>query len=104
MIDLFSFMLKLRKDPRILSQYLPELSGVVEEAEPRNLSREMKGTPDELQECVVAYGFGSPLSAVVAVAFSYNDNDETKNAKNFDLDNLKRVYGVDPLLFVIQPK
>lgn len=95
MQDLFSFMVKLKSNPRIMADYFPAIAEAAKQAEPRVLSRELKGTPNEMRECVVAYGFGAPLSAVVAV--SYGNNDTTA-----DCNTLKRVYGVDPLLFDIR--
>ena len=95
MQDLLSFMHALRNDPRILADYFPVIAEAAKQAEPRVLSRELRGTPNEMRECVVVYGFGAPLSAVVAV--SYANGDATA-----DCNTLKRVYGVDPLLFDIQ--
>ena len=95
MQDLISFMVKLKSNPRIMADYFPVIAEAAKQAEPRVLSRELKGTPDEMRECVVVYGFGAPLSAVVAV--SYANGDATA-----DCNTLKRVYGVEPLLFDIQ--
>jgi len=96
MQDLFSFMVKLKANPRIMADYLPAIAEAAKEAEPRVLSRELKGTPNEMKEAVVVYGFGAPLSAVVAV--TYGNGDATA-----DCNALKRVYGVEPLLFDIRP-
>jgi hypothetical protein len=85
----------LRNDPRILADHFPALAEVVKQAEPRNLSRELKGTPDEMRECVVVYGFGQPMSAVVAVSLSNGD-------ATADCDTITRIYGIKPLLFGIQ--
>jgi len=95
MQDLFSFMVKLKADPRIVADYLPAVAEAAQQAEPRVLSRELRGTPNEMQECVVVFGFGAPLSAVVAV--TYDNGDATA-----DCNTLKRVYGVEPLLFDIR--
>ena len=95
MKDLLSFMHALRNDPRIMADHFPELAEVVKQAEPRNLSRELKGTPDALNTCVVAYGFGQPMSFVVAVSLSNDD-------ATADCDTLTRIYGIKPLLFGIQ--
>ena len=68
-LSLFEFMLQLRANPRMLARFFPDLAGKVLEPEPRNLSRELKGTPMEMTDFVVVYGFGDPLSHVVAVSF-----------------------------------
>jgi hypothetical protein len=94
-MDLFSFMVKLKNNPRIVADYLPAVAEAAQQAEPRVLSRELRGTPNEIRECVVVYGFGAPLSAVVAV--TYGSGDATA-----DFDTLKRLYGIDPLWFDIQ--
>ena len=94
-MDLFSFMHALRNNPRIVADYLPAVAEAAQQAEPRVLSRELRGTPHEMQECVVVYGFGAPLAAVVAV--TYGNGDATA-----DCDTLKRIYGIAPLLLDIQ--
>ena len=71
-LSLFEFMLQLRANPRMLARFFPDLAGKVLEPEPRNLSRELKGTPMEMTDFVVVYGFGDPLSHVVAVSFQDN--------------------------------
>ena len=95
MKDLLSFMHALRNNPRILADHFPAIAEAVQQAEPRNLSRELKDTPDAMKDCVVVYGFGAPLSVVVAVSLS--DDDATA-----DCDTLTRIYGIKPLLFGIQ--
>ena len=75
-ISLFDFMLALRQNPRCLAKYFPrDLTPEVLKGEPRNLSRELKGTPQEIKDFIVVYGFGeSELTHVVAVAFHHTIN------------------------------
>jgi hypothetical protein len=95
-MDLLSFMHALRNNPRILADHFPAIAEAAQQAEPRILSRELKNTPNEIKECVVVYGFGAPLTAIVAVSFANGD-------ATADCNTLKRVYGVDPLLLDIAP-
>jgi hypothetical protein len=103
-ISLFEFMLKLRKDPRSLAEYFPQyLTPEVLKGEPRNLSRELKGTPHEMTDFVIVYGFGeSELTHVVAVAFMGGPVDITK-APSWAADhaNLTEVYGLTPIVLAL---
>ena len=100
-MSLFEFMLKLRQNPRCLAQYFPqELTAEVLKGEPRNLSRELKGTPQEMTDFVVVYGFGeSALTHVVAVAFMDGPVDMTAAPSwAADHDILKEVYNIEPIV------
>ena len=103
-ISLFEFMLALRQNPRCLAKYFPQdLTPEVLKGEPRNLSRELKGTPQEIKDFVVVYGFGeSALTHVVAVSFMDGPVDMTA-APSWDADhtNLTEVYGITPIVLAL---
>jgi len=100
-LSLFEFMLQLRTNPRMLSRFFPDLSGKVLEPEPRNLSRELKGTPMEMIDFVVVYGFGDPLSHVVAVSFQDNLNPFVEPAWAADHANLVKMFGLTPIVLAL---
>ena len=103
-ISLFEFMLQLRQNPRCLAQYFPELlTPEVLKGEPRNLSRELKGTPQEMTDFVVVYGFGeSALTHVVAVSFMPGPVDMTAAPSwAADHDILKAVYNIEPIVMAL---
>ena len=103
-MSLFEFMLKLRQNPRCLAQYFPqELTAEVLKGEPRNLSRELKGTPKEMTDFVVVYGFGeSTLTHVVAVAFMTSPVDMAKPPSwASDHTKLTEVYGMTPIVLAL---
>ena len=102
-ISLFEFMLKLRANPRCLAQYFPQdLTPEVLKAEPRNLSRELKGTPKEIKDFVVVYGFGeSELTHVVAVAFHHTINPLAEPSWATDHTNLTQLFGVTPIVLAL---
>jgi len=103
-ISLFEFMLNLRQNPRYLAKYFPQyLTPEVLKGEPRNLSRELKGTPQEMTDFVIVYGFGeSELTHVVAVAFMGGKVDMTK-APSWAADHthLTEVYGLTPIVLAL---
>ena len=103
-LSLFDFMLRLRRDPRCLAEYFPQLlTPEVLKGEPRNLSRELKGTPQEMKDFVVVYGFGeSALTHVVAVAFMGGPVDMTAAPSwAADHDILKEVYNIEPIVMAL---
>jgi hypothetical protein len=100
-ISLFSFMLNLRANPKMLVSYFPELETSAEEAEPRNLSRELKGTIHEMKDFVVVYGFGTNLSHVVAVAFQSSLDTLVEPTWAADHEVLVKVYGVKPIVMAL---
>jgi hypothetical protein len=100
-LSLFEFMLQLRSNPRMLARFFPDLAGKVLEPEPRNLSRELKGTPMEMTDFVVVYGFGDPLSHVVAVSFQDNLNPFAEPAWASDHANLVKMFGLTPIVLAL---
>jgi hypothetical protein len=100
-LSLFEFMLQLRSNPRMLARFFPDLAGKVLEPEPRNLSRELKGTPMEMTDFVVVYGFGDPLSHVVAVSFQDNLNPFAEPAWAADHANLVKMFGLTPIVLAL---
>jgi hypothetical protein len=103
-LSLFEFMLKLRQNPRSLSEYFPQiLTPEVLKGEPRNLSRELKGTPKEMTDFVVVYGFGeNTLTHVVAVAYMEGPIDMTKEPSwAADHEKLTEVYGLTPIVMAL---
>jgi hypothetical protein len=100
-LSLFEFMLQLRSNPRMLSRFFPDLAGKVLEPEPRNLSRELKGTPMEMTDFVVVYGFGDPLSHVVAVSFQDNLNPFAEPGWAADHENLVKLFGLTPIVLAL---
>ncbi len=107
-ISLFEFMLRLRQNPRCLGEYFPQhLTPEVLKGEPRNLSRELKGTPQEMTDFVVVYGFGeSALTHVVAVSFMpglLNGSTDMTVAPSWaaDHENLIKVYGLTPIVLAL---
>jgi hypothetical protein len=106
--SLFAFMLRLRTDPRSLAAYFPQyLTPEVLKGEPRNLSRELKGTPQEMTDFVVVYGFGeSALTHVVAVSFMPGLLDASTDMTAepswaADHENLIKVYGLTPIVLAL---
>ena len=103
-LSLFEFMLALRQNPRCLAKYFPrDLTPEVLKGEPRNLSRELKGTPKEMTDFIIVYGFGeSELTHVVAVAFMPGKVDMTQ-APSWAADhtNLTEVYGIEPIVMAL---
>jgi hypothetical protein len=103
--SLFDFMLRLRTDPRSLAAYFPhELTPEVLKGEPRNLSKELKGTPKEMTDFVVVYGFGeSALSHVVAVTFMPDllKGSTAEPAWAADHMNLIEEYGLTPIVLAL---
>ena len=100
-LSLFEFMLRLRANPRMLADYFPDLKGQPLVAEPRNLSRELKGTPMEMTDFVVVYGFGDPLSHVVAVSFQDNLDPFVEPAWATDHENLVKLFGLTPIVLAL---
>jgi len=106
--SLFDFMLRLRTDPRSLAAYFPnELTPEVLKGEPRNLSKELKGTPKEMTDFVVVYGFGeSALTHVVAVSFMpglLNGSTDMTAEPSWGADHqtLIEVYGLTPIVLAL---
>ncbi len=106
--SLFEFMLRLRAEPRSLAAYFPQyLTPEVLKGEPRNLSRELKGTPQEMTDFVVVYGFGeSALTHVVAVSFMpglLDGSTDMTAAPSWaaDHENLIKVYGLTPIVLAL---
>lgn len=100
-LSLFEFMLKLRANPRMLAEYFPDLKGKPCETEPRNLSRELKGTPNEMTSFLVVYGFGDPLTHVAAVAFHATINPFEEPAWAEDHEKLTKLFGVTPIVLAL---
>ena len=93
-LSLFEFMLRLRANPRMLADYFPDLKGQALVAEPRNLSRELKGTPMEMTGFMVVYGFGDPLTHVVGVSFHTTLNPFEEPAWAADHERLVKLFGL----------
>jgi molybdopterin-guanine dinucleotide biosynthesis protein len=103
-ISLFEFMLNLRQNPRCLAKYFPkDLTPEVLKGEPRNLSRELKGTPKEMTDFVIVYGFGeSELTHIVAVSFMAGKVDMTRPPSwAADHTHLTEVYGLTPIVLAL---
>ena len=98
--SLFGFMMGLRADPlKVLQSHFPDVDFGSEQ--PRNLSREHKGTPDEFTGFMVVYGFGDPLKHVVAVAFHMSANVAIAPPWANDYMTIERVYGVRPIVLAL---
>ena len=96
--SLFDFMLRLRSEPiKVLQPLFPHLD--LGSAEPRNLSREHKGTPDELTGFMVVLGFGDPLKHVIAVALHMDLEPEPAWANDHSI--IERVYGMTPIVLAL---
>ena len=100
-LSLFEFMLQLRANPRMLARFFPDLAGKVLEPEPRNLSRELKGTPMEMTGFMVVYGFGDPLTHVVGVSFHTTLNPFEEPAWAADHENLVKTFGLTPIVLAL---
>lgn len=102
-LSLFEFMLKLRQNPRCLAEYFPQyLTPEVLKGEPRHLSRELKGTPQEMTGFIIVYGFGeSELTHIVAVAFHHTINPLEEPAWAKDHTNLTQLFGVTPIVLAL---
>ena len=100
-LSLFEFMLQLRANPRMLARFFPDLAGKVLEPEPRNLSRELKGTPMEMTGFMVVYGFGDPLTHVVGVSFHTTLNPFEEPAWAADHENLVKLFGLTPIVLAL---
>lgn len=98
--SLFDFMLRLRSEPiKVLQPLFPHLD--LGSAEPRNLSREHKGTPDELTGFMVVLGFGDPLKHVIAVALHMDLDVSAEPAWADDHSTIERVYGMTPIVLAL---
>ena len=98
--SLFDFMLRLRKDPlQVIQPLFPHLD--LGSEQPRNLSREHKGTPDEFTGFVVVFGFGDPLKHVIAVAFHASVDVTAAPPWADDYMTIERVYGVSPVVLAL---
>lgn len=100
-LSLFEFMLRLRANPRLLADYFPDLRGKALETEPRNLSRELKGTPMEMTGFLVVYGFGDPLTHVVGVAFHATLNPFEEPVWAADHERLVKLFGLTPIVLAL---
>ena len=100
-LSLFDFMLRLRANPRMLADYFADLKGKPCETEPRNLSRELKGTPMEMTGFLVVYGFGDPLTHVVGVAFHPTINPFEEPAWAADHERLVKLFGLTPIVLAL---
>ena len=101
--SLFGFMMGLRADPlKVLQSHFPDVDFGSEQ--PRNLSREHKGTPDEFTSFMVVFGFGDPLKHVVAVAFHMDLDASAEPAWADDHSTIKRVYGITPIVLALAPE
>ena len=95
--SLMDFMLALRSDPKILSNYCPEIADSLD-TEPVNLSKRLRGTPNELKGVIVAYGFGSPLKHVVSVTFMRSGQKVIDDSDQEDIIRLQALYGIKPFI------
>lgn len=98
--SLFDFMMRLRMSPlKVLQPLFPHLD--LGSEEPRNLSREHTGTPDEFTSFMVVFGFGDPLKHVVAVAFHMDLDASAEPAWADDHSTIERVYGMPPIVLAL---
>ena len=100
-LSLFQFMLSLRANPRMLVKYFPQITESAYETEPRNLSKELRGTVSEMRDFMVVYGFGRNLDYIVAVAFHPTLDPYAEPAWAADHETLKRVFKVTPIVLAL---
>lgn len=99
-LSLFEFMLRLRTSPlSVLQPLFPHLD--LGSEEPRNLSRENRGTPDEFTGFMVVFGFGDPLKHVIAVAFHGSVDVTVAPPWADDYMTIERMYGMSPVVLAL---
>jgi hypothetical protein len=98
-ISLMDLMLELRSDPKTLARYFPEIADSLD-TEPVNVSRKHRGTPEELRELIVAFGFGDPIKHVVCVAMLLDGETIGKGVID-DIECIRMLYAVEPILLVL---